>query len=434
MTNQELAQRDLAHIWHPCSQMQDYESNIPLIPVKSGQGPWITDYDGNRYLDGISSWWVNIFGHNHPAISGAIKEQLDDLEHVIFAGFTHRPAVELAEELVRITPEGLTKIFFADNGSAAVEAALKLSFHYHKNKGEVRPLFLSLENSYHGETLGALAVGGVDLYKETYGELMMENLRAKSPGLVPEEEALADMERLLERWKEEVSAVIVEPLVQCAGGMAMYNPSYLTALRKLCDRYGVHLIADEIAVGFGRTGTLLACDQAGIVPDFLCLSKGITAGYLPLAVVMTTDEVYGRFYCDYNEGKSFLHSHSYTGNPLACAAAVATLKLFRENDVIGENRKKAAFLAEKLERFKKLESVMEVRQRGMIAAVELQGYDPKERVNLKIYRYALSKGVYIRPLGPVVYFMPPYVMTEAELELMTDTAYEAVTLLEKGEL
>ncbi len=428
INNKTMRERDLAHIWHPCSQMKDYET-LPFIPIASGKGPYLFDFDGNRYLDAISSWWVNLFGHANPYINEKLKEQVDTLEHVIFAGFSHKPAIELAERLVALTPEKLQKIFFADNGSSAIEIALKMSFQYYKNGGEVRDVFISLENSYHGETMGALAVGDVALYKEIYNEILIETVQAKSPALVSEHEALASMESLLKKYEGRVSAVVIEPLVQCAGSMAMYDASYIRVLKALCEKYGVFLIADEIAVGFGRTGTMFACEQAGVTPDFLCLSKGITGGYLPLSVVMTSDDVYRAFYCDYAEGKSFLDSHSYTGNALACAAANATLDLFDKERVIESNRVKIDILAALLQRFEELPNVREVRQRGFIAAVELDGYRPEERIGLQIYRYALDHGVLLRPLGNVVYFMPTYIVTEEQLIEMTDVAYDAIKRL-----
>lgn len=425
LTNAQMRERDLRHIWHPCSQMKDYES-LPFIPIKSGKGPYLFDFDGNRYLDAISSWWVNLFGHANPYINEKLKTQLDTLEHVIFAGFSHEPAIRLAERLVALTPEKLTKLFFADNGSSAIEIALKMSFQYYKNQGIVRDLFISLENSYHGETMGALAVGDVSLYKEIYNEILIKTVQAKSPALVGEEEALDSMEAQLKAYEGRVSAVVIEPLVQCAGGMAMYDASYISNLKELCEAYGVFLIADEIAVGFGRTGTMFACEQADVTPDFLCLSKGITGGYLPLSVVMTSDEVYSAFYCDYSEGKSFLDSHSYTGNALACMAANATLDIFENEHILESNRVKIDILAALLQRFEALPNVLETRQRGMIAAVELKGYEPHERIGLQIYQYALEHGVLLRPLGNVVYFMPPYIVTEEQLIRMTDVAYEAI--------
>ncbi len=420
-----MRERDLAHIWHPCSQMKDYES-LPFIPIKSGKGAYLFDFDGNQYLDAISSWWVNLFGHANPYINEKIKEQVDTLEHVIFAGFSHEPAIRLAERLVALTPEKLNKLFFADNGSSAIEIALKMSFQYYKNDGVVKDIFISLENSYHGETMGALAVGDVSLYKEIYSEILIKTVQAKSPALVSEDEALASMEVLFQKYRGRIAAVVIEPLVQCAGSMAMYGANYISELKKLCEKYEVFMIADEIAVGFGRTGTMFACEQAGVTPDFLCLSKGITGGYLPLSVVMTSDEIYSAFYCDYSEGKSFLDSHSYTGNALACTAANATLDLFEKEHVIETNKVKIDILSALLKRFVDLPNVKEVRQRGFIAAVELAGYAPEKRIGLEIYKYALAHGVLLRPLGNVVYFMPPYIVTEEQLIEMTDVAYEAI--------
>ncbi|HIC78688.1 MAG TPA: adenosylmethionine--8-amino-7-oxononanoate transaminase [Sulfurovum sp.] len=408
--------------------MKDHET-LPLVAIKRGKGVYLYDFEEKAYIDAISSWWVNIFGHVNEHISSRVKEQLDTLEHVLLAGFTHKPAVKLAEKLVNLTPKGLEKVFFADNGSSAVEVALKMSFHYHKNRGENRPLFLSLSNSYHGETIGALSVGDVELYKETYAPLLIACIQTPVPKDQTKEsakEAIIELEKLLESRGSEISAFIIEPLVQGAGNMHMYHPLYITLARDICTKYGIHLIADEIMTGFGRTGTMFACEQAQVTPDFMTLSKGLTGGYLPLSVVMTSDDVYNAFYCDYSEYKAFLHSHSYTGNPLACAAALATMELFEASDVIGENREKSAYILEKLQKFKALPNVKEIRQTGMIAAVELQGYTTEERIGLKVYQYGLDNGVLLRPLGHIVYFMPPYIITYEEIDKMIDTAYEAI--------
>ena len=429
MTNDVIKNEDLNHIWHPCSQMKDYET-LPLIPIRRGKGVWLEDFDGNRYIDAVSSWWVNLFGHANPRINAAVKAQVDTLEHVIFAGFTHEPAVRLAKRLVALTPEGLDKLFFADNGSSAIEVAIKMSFHYFKNKGALKPLVISLENSYHGETLGALSVGDVSLYKETYKEILIRSLQVKSPALTSEDAALADLEATLKQHAHEVCCMIIEPLIQCAGNMQMYAPSYITRAKALCERYDVHLIADEIAVGFGRTGTLFACEQAGITPDFMCLSKGLTGGYLPLSVVMTTNDVYHAFYCDYSEGKSFLHSHSYTGNPIACAVANAVLDIFETDNVIAANREKSALMKKELERFKTLANAENIRQCGMVAAFDITGYAPSDRIGLKVYQYGLDNGVLLRPLGHTVYFMPPYTINGEEMKKMFDVAYEAVKHLQ----
>jgi adenosylmethionine---8-amino-7-oxononanoate aminotransferase len=444
MTNHSLSSRDLSVLWHPCTQMKDHEI-FPIIPIKKGQGIWLEDFDGNRYLDAISSWWVN---HANPTINTALKDQLDTLEHVIFAGFTHESAIKLAEKLVEVTPEGLNRCFYADNGSAAVEVALKMSFHYWRNlcqnPGQTKKTkFITLENSYHGETLGALAVSNVPLYKETYAPLLMDVITVPSPDCYNREadeswEAYSSrcfehMEKALQDNADTVCAVIIEPLVQCAGNMRMYDPVYLKLLREACDKYQVHLIADEIAVGFGRTGTLFACEQAAITPDFMCLSKGLTGGYLPLSAVLTTDDIYQAFYDDYQKLTAFLHSHSYTGNALACRAALATLEIFQQQDIIVKNQSLAKIMATAAARFHDHPHVAEVRQTGMIVAIELvknkqtkEPYPWQERRGLRVYQYALSKGVLLRPLGNVIYFMPPYIINEDEIRLMAEVAWDGI--------
>ena len=443
MSNQSLSKRDLSVLWHPCTQMKDHESSA-IIPIKKGQGVWLEDFDGNRYLDAISSWWVNLFGHANPHINAALKDQIDKLEQVIFAGFSHEPAIYLAEQLVAVTPKGLERCFYADNGSAAVEVALKMSFHYWRNNNQtLKTKFITLENSYHGETLGALAVGNVALYKETYAPLLMDVITVPGPDCYYREsdESWADystrrfalMEHTLQQHSESVCAVIIEPLVQCAGNMRMYDPIYLTLLRAACDKYQVHLIVDEIAVGFGRTGTLFACEQSDISPDFMCLSKGLTGGYLPLSAVMTTNEIYQAFYDDYHKLNAFLHSHSYTGNALACRAGLATLEIFQQNKIIENNKRLAAIMKQMTVHFIEHAHVAEVRQTGMIVAIELvknkqtgEPYPWQERLGLKVYQYALSKGVLLRPLGNVIYFMPPYIITEEELLFIAKVAFEGI--------
>lgn len=429
MTNKELAKQDLEHIFHPCSQMKDHE-RFPIIPLKKGYGSYIEDFDGNVYLDCISSWWVNIFGHANPYINQKIKEQVDTLEHAIFAGFTHEPAVNLAKRLISLTPKDLSKIFFADNGSSAIEIALKMAYQYHKNKGDSKPLFVSLENSYHGETMGALAVSDSSMYKQMYEDILIKSIHAKSPALIDEDEAIEDMKRVLSENNGKVCAVIIEPLIQCAGFMKMYKPSYIKKLRSVCDEFGVFLICDEIAVGFGRTGTMFAIEQADITPDFLCLSKGITGGYTPLSVVMFNEDIYDAFYCDYKEGKSFLDSHSYTGNTLACAIANAVLDLFEKDNVIEQNKQKIEFIKNETKKFESLNIVKEVRQTGMVCAIELEEFDISRRISLEIFHKALKDGVFIRPLGHVIYFMPPYSFTIDQLAKMIDVAYKIVKELE----
>ncbi len=442
--NDPFISRDLAHVWHPCTQMKDHERELPLIPIRRGQGVWLEDFSGKRYLDAISSWWVNLFGHANPRINTAIREQLDRLEQVILAGFTHEPVIALSEALVRVTPAGLNKCFYADNGSSAVEVALKMSFHYWRNVGRPeKRRFITLTNSYHGETLGALAVGNVDLYKEIYRPLLLDVIVVPSPDCYLREPGesweqysrrkFADMEATLATHAHEAAAVILEPLVQCAGNMRMYDPVYLRLLREACDRHGVHFIADEIAVGFGRTGTMFACEQASVSPDFICLSKGLTGGYLPLSAVVTTDSIYGAFYDEYTKLSAFLHSHSFTGNPLACTAALASLGLFSTDHVLERNRELAAHMGRRARELEGHPHVAEVRQTGMIVAIELvlnradrQPYPWQERRGLRVYRHALQRGILLRPVGNVVYFMPPYVITPEEIDLLVDVAREAI--------
>jgi adenosylmethionine-8-amino-7-oxononanoate aminotransferase len=442
-TNRDYTARDLAVLWHPCTQMKDHES-LPLIPIRRGLGVWLEDFDGKRYLDAISSWWVNLFGHANPRINAALREQMDTLEHVLLAGFTHEAAIELSERLLTLAPPGLSRCFYADNGSSAVEVTIKMSFHYWRNRGATnKTKFITLSNSYHGETLGALAVGDVALYKETYRPLLMEAITVPSPDCYQREAGSSwaehsthmfeHMRRALERHADQVCAVIVEPLVQCAGNMRMYDPIYLKLLRQACDHYGVHLIADEIAVGFGRTGTLFACEQAGITPDFMCLSKGLTGGYLPLAAVLTRDDIYQAFYDDYQNLTAFLHSHSYTGNPLGCRAALATLDIFAEDNVIERNMALTENMSAVTAHIADHPHVAEVRQNGMIVAIEMakdktarEPYPWQERRGLRVYQHSLENGVLLRPLGNVVYFMPPYVITPEEIQLMAEVAWQGI--------
>ncbi len=440
---QDWISRDLAHVWHPCTQMKDHETWPPL-PIARAQGVWLEDFAGQRYLDAISSWWVNLFGHAHPRINAAIAAQLERLEHVLLAGFTHEGAICLAERLTAWAPPGLTRCFYVDNGSAAVEVALKLSFHYWLNAGETRTRFLTLRNSYHGETLGALAVGDVGLYRDTYAPLLLQAMSVPVPDSylrAPEQseteqvdQCVVALEALLAEQAPQICALIVEPLVQCAGGMRMYPATYLRAVRALCDRYRIHLIADEVAVGFGRTGTFWACEAARITPDLLCTGKGLTGGYLPLAAVLTGETLYQAFYADYVQQRAFLHSHSYAGNPLACAAALATLDIFASEDVLGRNRLLAAQLATAAAPLAALPHVAHVRQQGLILAFELapegnreRRYPWQERRGRRAYQYALEQGVLLRPLGEVLYWMPPYTLQLEEITHLATVTAGAIT-------
>ncbi|QEK11361.1 adenosylmethionine--8-amino-7-oxononanoate transaminase [Crassaminicella thermophila] len=439
-----LQKKDLQYIWHPCSQMKDYETFPPII-IEKGKGLYLYDVDGHKYLDAISSWWVNLFGHCNPRINNAIQKQLNNLEHVIFANFSHKPAIELAEKLVKITPKGLNKVFFSDNGSSAVENALKLSFQYHQQTGNPsKTKFVAISDAYHGETIGALSVGDIDLYKKIYKPLLINTYKVQGPDCYRcpygncretcNAECFEHMEKLIIKKHHEISGVIIEPLIQGAAGMKIYPPIYLKKLRKLCTTYNVHFIADEIAVGFGRTGKMFACEHANVSPDIMCLSKGITAGYMPLSVMLMTNTIYDAFYSDYTNLKAFMDSHSYTGNTLACAVACETLKIFEEENIIEKNKEKSKIIKNCVENaFNNHPYIGEFRQLGMIGALELvknrktkEGFDWKERVGYKIYQIALKNGLLLRPLGNVIYFMPPYVIEKEDIEFMVSTALKSI--------
>ncbi len=430
-------------IWHPCTQMKDHET-WPPVRIVRGQGIYLYDAEGNAWIDAISSWWVNLFGHTHPRLVAALKAQLDRLEQVIFAGFTHEPAEQLARGLLALTPETLTHVFFADNGSCAVEAALKMSYGFWRNQGRPEKRhFVHLTHGYHGETLGALSLCGDDFFAGPYREIMVPGIRADGPDCFRcprgrardacDVECSAGLERILAERGHEIAAVILEPLIQCAGGFRMYPPAWLARARELTRAAGVHLIVDEIATGFGRTGRMFAAEHAGVAGDFVCLSKGITGGMLPLSAVLTTDEVFDAFYHDWAEAKGFMHSHSYTGNALACAAAVETLAIFRDEDVLHRNIARQRRLEEAVrERFSDLPCVGEVRSCGFVCAVELvadratkRPFDWRARTGFRIYRQALERGALLRNLGDIVYFMPPYVIEAHEIDRLADIALAA---------
>jgi adenosylmethionine-8-amino-7-oxononanoate aminotransferase len=410
---------------------------LPLVPIARGEGVWLYDFDGKRYLDTVSSWWVNLFGHCNPRINAAITDQLGKLEHVMLAGFTHEPVVQLSERLRALAPTGLGHCFYGSDGASATEIALKMSAHYWRNSGKPQKTqFISLQNSYHGETLGALSVTDVALFRDAYGALIRQNATVPTPdwrsaaaGESAEAFALrcaAKLEAHLEQHHDQLAAFIVEPLVQGAAGMAMYHAAYLSRARELCSRYGVHLIADEIAVGMGRTGTLFACEQAGIKPDFLLLSKGITGGYLPLSIVMTTDVIYRAFYAD-ETTRGFLHSHSYTGNPLACRAALATLDIFAQDDAIAANRNKAAFFNRIAQPLRDHPKVKDFRNTGMIWAFEVE--TPHADFAQRCFSLGLQQELLLRPMGNTVYFMPPYVIGEGEMQMLVSRTLKVIDSL-----
>jgi adenosylmethionine---8-amino-7-oxononanoate aminotransferase len=453
-------ERDLAVLWHPCTQMREHTASgndaLPLVSIARGEGAWLFGHDGKRYLDAVSSWWTNLFGHAEPRIASAIAAQAARLEQVMLAGFGHEPAIGLAEALLRVAPREagrapLAKVFYADNGSAGIEVALKMAFHWFRNMGEPRRTkFVALENGYHGETIGALSVGDIPLYRRTYAPMLMQALFAPSPDAYlardgqtaagHAEDAADALARLFDEHAGEICALVIEPLVQCAGGMRMHHPAYLRRARELCDVHGVLLVADEIATGFGRTGTLFACEQApgrrggaaGIQPDLLCLSKGLTGGFLPLSAVLATQAIYDGF-LDASRERAFLHSHSYTGNPIACAAALASLRIFEDDDVLARNRGTAERMRALAGEIGAHPNVADVRQTGMIVAFELARggdrrtpFDPSLRIGLRAYRAAIARGVVLRPLGDVLYWMPPYCVDDAQLALLATVTREAI--------
>jgi adenosylmethionine-8-amino-7-oxononanoate aminotransferase len=405
--------------------MKQHET-LPLVPIARGNGIWLYDFDGRRYLDAISSWWVNLFGHTNPRINAALVAQLGQLEHVILAGFTHEPVVQLSERLSALTGGRLGHCFYGSDGASATEIALKMSFHFWRNSGRPHKTgFVSLANGYHGETLGALSVTDVALFKDIYAPLLRASAQVPSPdwrlaeqGESPRgyaERCAQALEHHLEQHHADTAAFIVEPLVQGAAGMAMYDAEYLRRARVICDRFEVHLIADEIMTGCGRSGTFFAHEQAGITPDFLCLSKGITGGYLPLSVVLTTDTVYAAFYDD-SVTRGFLHSHSYTGNALACRAALATLDIFEQDNVIETNRAKAAYLSRAAQPIAQHPRVKHFRNTGMIWAFDVDADDTA--FTRRFYQAALERELLLRPIGNTVYFMPPYVITDPEIDFL----------------
>ncbi len=429
----DLVRRDLKHLWHPYTQMHDCRISPP-IPIEKARGIKLFDYDGNFYYDTISSWWCNVHGHNHPKIKAAIKKQLDSLEHVLFSGFTHEPAIELAERLVRCAPRRLTKVFFSDNGSTAVEVALKMSFQYWQNTGvEGKTKFVSLDRGYHGDTVGAMSVSGVDMFNRMFSPLFFPSFKVPSPycyrcpmGKQREScriECAAPLEEILRKKSREISAVIIEPMVMGAAGIIVYPAEYLAKVAELTKRFNVHLIVDEVATGFGRTGKMFASEYVGDIADFMCVSKGITAGYMPLAATLTTDAVYRAFYADYAQGKTFFHGHTYTANPLACVAGAAGLRLFEDEDVLEKIQPLIAYFHGAVDEFKDFDCVGDVRRIGFIGALELvrdkaskQPFGSTERIGMRVYRQGLKRNLVLRPLGNIIYFFLPLCVKKREID------------------
>jgi adenosylmethionine-8-amino-7-oxononanoate transaminase len=454
----DLLELDRRYLWHPYTQMKDFEKDDPLF-VDRADGVFLFDAQGQRYYDTISSWWCILHGHNHPRIKAAIRDQLERLEHVHFAGTTHEGAIRLAEKLVALTPERLNKVFYSDNGSTACEVAIKMSLQYWKHEGETRREgFVSLERGYHGDTIGAMSLGGVPSFKGPFDALTFDSYRIPSPycyrcpyeAKTPAKslnyqitkllncslDCLSPLEKLLDDKGHEIAGIILEPLLQAAGGMIVYPVQYLTRLAELVSHHRVHLILDEVATGFGRTGLMFALEHAGISPDFLCISKGLTAGYMPMAATITTDDVYNAFYADYKEGRTFFHGHTFTGNPLASAAALASLEIFEQENVLNGLQDKISVLQSGIKRFGKLPWVGDIRGIGMVAALELvmdrktrTAFPSEKRVGWIIYKEGLKKGLILRPLGDIVYLFLPLSITLDQIEDILDRSFEVISEL-----
>jgi adenosylmethionine---8-amino-7-oxononanoate aminotransferase len=423
----DLVAADRAHLWHPFTQQQGWAEEEPLI-VERAEGTDLIDADGRRYIDGVSSLWCNVHGHCHPRIDAAVRDQLDRVAHSTMLGLSHRPGIELAQRLVEIAPPGLTRVFYSDSGSTATEIALKMAFQYWRQNGEQRSKFVSLRMAYHGDTIGSVSVGGIDLFHSTYRPLLFDTLQAE-PG------DAAAIDRLLSHYSGEVAAVIMEPLVQGAAGMLVHPEGYLRAVRRLCDRHGVLLVLDEVATGFGRTGRMFACEHEGVAPDLLCVAKGITGGYLPLAATLATEEVYSGFLGRFEELRTFFHGHTYTGNPLACAAALASLDVFEEERTLERLQRKIELLGELLEPIAAHPAVRAVRRRGFMTGIELAEQPLAARMGHQVTLEARRRGAVIRPLGDVIVLMPPLSISEGELTRLlaiTAESIEAATATAAG--
>jgi adenosylmethionine-8-amino-7-oxononanoate aminotransferase len=441
--NNRLAQADKERVWHPFTQMRDWEAEEPLI-IGRGRGSYLYDVMGNKYIDGVSSLWVNVHGHRKKEIDDAVIRQVRTLSHSTFLGLTHPMAIELAERLIDITPSGLARVFYSDNGSTAVEVGLKMTFQYWRNIGEKgRDKFVCLKEAYHGDTIGSVSVGGMELFHDIFKPLLFETIKAPAPycyrcelGLTHPSCGLAcasKLEDLMRKHQGEVAGLVIEPLVQGAAGMLVHPEGYLRRAREICDRYGVLLIADEVATGFGRTGSMFACSQEGVSPDILCLAKGITGGYLPLAATLTTEAVYDAFLGDYSEFKTFFHGHSYTANPLACAAAIANLEIFEKEKTLERLKDKIALLRESLRELSALPHVGDARQKGFMAGIELvrdkatkEAYPLPEKRGVRAIMEARSLGAILRPLGNVVVLMPPLSISVPELKKLLGITLKSI--------
>lgn len=442
MEHKDWIEKDLKYVWHPDTQMKEYEDGSEPIIIERGKGIYVWDDKGNKYIDAVASWWVNTLGHSNERLNKALYEQSQKLEHILLAGFTHKPAIELAEKLSKIS--GYDKIFYSDNGSTATEVALKMAYQYWYQIGRPeKKKFVAMTDSYHGDTLGSVSVGGISLYKKIFKPLVFETYEVPAPYCYrcPKEcdkkncsiDCIEYVEKLFKKHHHEIAGMIIEPLVQGAAGMRMYPSEYINKLGALCKKYDILLIDDEVAMGFGRTGKYFAYMHTNVMPDIACAAKGITAGYMPLAVTMTNNKIYSAFYDDYSTAKAFYHGHSFTGNPLACAVAVENLKIMEEENIIEKLQPKSQFFAQEMEKFKKLNHVGDIRHIGMIGAIELvkdkdtkEPYSFAERIGHRVYKEGLKRGAILRPIGNVIYFIPPYIITENEIKMLTDIAFDSI--------
>lgn len=445
MNNKKLKNTDRKYIWHPFTQMRDWMKEEPLI-IEEGKGAWVKDIDGKWYIDGVSSLWVNIHGHGHPAIDKAVKDQLGKIAHSTMLGLSNVPATILAEKLIKLAPEGLTKVFYSDSGSEGVEIALKMAFQYHQQIGQKRKTkFLTLVNAYHGDTIGAVSVGGIDLFHKMYKPLLFKSFKAPTPycyrcpfGKEMRDErcemrCLKEVEKLMKKNHGEIAAMIVEPLVQAAAGMLVYPKGYLKGIRRLCSKYSILMIVDEVAVGFGRTGKMFACEHEDIRPDLMIIAKGITGGYLPVAATLTTEKVFNAFLGEHEDNKTFYHGHTYTGNPLGCAAAVASIDVFKKERTLQKLQPKIRLLEMKLKEFKKLKHVGGIRQCGFLAGIELvrdkstkEEYQPSKKIGIKVINEAMKQGLIIRPLSDIIVIMPPLCISTVDIDRMMDIIYRSI--------
>jgi len=457
---QELINWDKQYIWHPFTQMQDWVENDQLV-IERGEGNYLFDTEGNKYLDGVSSLWVTVHGHNKKEINQAIKEQLDKIAHSTLLGLANVPSIKLAKKLVEISPPGLNKVFFSDNGSTAVEVALKIAFQYWQSRRsdevgsrdpdfspaaktsgqKFKTKFLTLVNAYHGDTIGSVSVGGIDLFHKMYKPLLFKAFKAPSPYCYrcPEkcekgsEPCLRHLENIMKKHHQEIAAMIVEPMVQAAAGMLVMPKGYLKAVRRLCTKYNILLICDEVATGFGRTGKMFACEREGISPDIMCVAKGLTGGYLPVAATLTTDEIYNAFIGKHKEKKTFYHGHTYTGNPLGCAAALASLEVFKKDNVLKKMKALTNYLSKGLKQFRNLKRVGDIRQCGMMVGIELvkdkntkEEFPSSARIGHKIILEARRRGVILRPLGDVIILMPPLSITIKEIKMLLEVTFASI--------